>query len=195
MDGMLDYETAKEQWEGLQAAIAKAEDEVEALSLLISEKAVAFPREMATLYLAGDDKAARKLVDANSEISERRHRVMAALDGLRQAEAEVSQIVGAHELHERRIQEFEDAKTALVALAARKAEFDTRMELAASNTERRHLIEEFRDVRLIPKRTFLTRRLATGLGCTEDFDLWLAQLGLEVVARNPVSGVRVGYLH
>uniref|UniRef100_UPI001B7FFC05 hypothetical protein n=1 Tax=Solidesulfovibrio alcoholivorans TaxID=81406 RepID=UPI001B7FFC05 len=143
------------------------------------------PGEMAKLYLTGDDKAARKLVDANSEISERRHRVMAALDGLRRAEAEVGRVVGTYELHERRVHEFEEAKAALAALAARRDEFDARMEMAVGNIEKRRIVEQYRDVRQLAKRTYAARRLAAALGDVEGFDVFCGQIGVEVVAKNP----------
>ncbi|MEL7640744.1 MAG: hypothetical protein AAGU21_13965 [Solidesulfovibrio sp.] len=189
MEGMLDYEAAKEQLEQLQAAIAKAADEVEDLGRMISEKAASFPGEMAALYLAGDDKAARKLVDANSEISERRHRVMAALEGLRRAEAEVGQTIEMYELHERRVHEFEEAKAALAALAARRDEFDARLDMAANTTEKRRIVEQYRDVRQLAKRTYNARRLAAALGEVEDFDTFCGQIGVEVVAQNPVHAI------
>jgi hypothetical protein len=189
MDGMLDYETAKEQWEGLQAAIAKAEDEVEALSLLISEKAVAFPREMAALYLNDDDKGMKKLGTENSEISERRRRLLTVLDGLRQAEAEVGRVVRDVENYERQKAELEAAKQALVELAKRKAALEAQLELSTSNNEKRRLLELFRDTRAIPKRTYSARRMALALDCVGDFDVWCGQHGLDVVVKNPVHGV------
>ena len=183
-------EEAREIVESSSAAINELEQLIAEQEATLADLESSAPARLAQVVLEGGDaKVMKKLWAELGQIRDGIAMHQVAVVGLRRALATATAVVAKHDDRAARQAELAGLKTRLEILARRRDDLEAQLDLAVSNTERRRLIEDYRDTRAIARTTFLGRKYAHGLGCVEEYDAWCASKGLEVVAKNPVNGI------
>ncbi len=183
-------EEARELVESATAAINELEQLIAEQEATLADLEASAPARLAQVVLEGTDpKALKKIWGEIGQIRDAIAMHQTAVVGLRRALAQANTVVSRHDDRAARQAELDALKDRLALLARRRDDLDAQLDLAVSNTERRRLIEDYRDTRAIARTTFLGRKYAHGLGCVEEYDAWCASKGLEVVAKNPVNGI------
>lgn len=190
MEAIANIEEAREIVESATAAINELEQLIAEQEATRANLEASAPARLAQVVLEGTDpKALKKLWSEVAQIRDAIAMNQTAVVGLRRALAQATTVVSRHDDRAARQGELDGLKTRLEILARRRDDLEAQLDLAVSNTERRRLIEDYRDTRAIAKTTFLGRKYAHGLECVEEYDAWCASKGLEVVAKNPVNGI------
>ena len=189
-DAIATIEEAREIVESSTAALTELEQLVAEQEATLAGLEANAPGRLAQVILEGSDpKSLKKVWAEAAPFRDTLAMHQTAVVGLRRALAAATAVVARHDDRAAKMAELEATKDRLSLLARRRDDLEAQLDMAVSNTERRRLVEDYRDTRAIAKTTFLGRKYAIGLGCVEEFDVWCASKGLEVVAKNPVHGV------